>query len=360
MFINAITWRYIVGALVTGLILNIAGIINFWIFLSLVAMAITIALAQYLPVARRTVTVILILGTIAAIGIPTVHGFINGHWPLTAKALQKQNRASDLKGYEAINQPGLMGIAGMRKLAEQKEQTLTAYALSWFERAAELHADGKFAEAKAAEEKGRKNLDLAIEAREADAQYIKDKLSKVKVPAGLWQKTKDFFTDLDFAATATWIKGQGFSTRLFLLGAVLLLLGVLLFRRLSKGFSGVAVFAGSVAIVWALWLLFTPELAPNPASLTPPSARAATSATSARLTKTFNVPARQTVATGIFLKAGQIARFHQPSPKLYYLKGDRHDVAVRAEDWTDQWKAAGQIGLRGGPQPTTVTVAIDG
>ena len=357
MFLQYIHWLHIVGALVTGLILNIAGIINFWIFLGLVAMAITIALAQYLPVARRTVTVILVVGVIATIGIPTIHGFVSGHWPLTAKALQKQNRASDLKGAETFNQPGLLGLAGMRKLAEDKEQNLTALALRWFERAAQFHADGKFAEAEAAEKNGRHNLNLAIKARETDAQYIKDKLASVKMPAGWWQDTKDFFNGLDVTAAKDWVKGQGFPLRLFLLGAVLLLLGALLLRRLSKNFGGAVVFAGSVAIIWALWILFTPELAPNPAAVRVPSAHASTARV---IKKTFEVPAGKTIATGIFLKAGQIARFYQASPNLYYLKGDRKDIPVRSTDWTDQWTAPGQIGLRGGPQPTTITVNVGG
>jgi hypothetical protein len=270
MFLSLINWRHIVGALVTGIVLQVAGIINFWVFLGLVAMAITIALAQYLPVGRRTVTMILVVGVIATIGIPTASRFISGHWPLTAKALKAQNRASDLKGAETFNQPGLLGLAGMRKLAEQKEQKLTALALSWFEHAAELYADGKFADAEAAELNGRKVLDNAISAREADAQYIKDKLASVKVPAGWWQDIKDFLKDLDVAAAKDWVKEQGFPFRLFLLGAILLLIGTLLLRRLSKGFGGAVVLAGSVAIVWALWILFTPELAPNPTSLRVP------------------------------------------------------------------------------------------
>lgn len=359
MFLGNINWRHIVGALVTGIILQIAGIINFWIFLALVVMAITIALAQYLPAGRRTATFILVVGIIATIGIPTVHRFVSQQWPQTAKAIKKQNQASDLKGYESLNQPGLIGIAAARKLAEEKEQKLTALALSWFERAAQLLADGKFADAETAEKSGRHNLNLAIEAREDDAQYIKDKLSKVKVPAGWWESVKNFFIGTDFSGTWEWTKKQGFSLRLLILSFVLLMLGTLVLRRLSKSFGGAVVVAGCVGLVWALFLLITPELAPNPAASPMPRV-AAHAAAPAQVTKTFDVPAGKTIATGIFMKAGQIARFHQPSPQVYYLKGDRKDIPVCTTDWTDQWRSPGQIGLRGGPQPTTVTVIVGG
>lgn len=90
------------------------------------------------------------------------------------------------------------------------------------------------------------------------------------------------------------------------------------------------------------------------------SSRHRTSAPAPRIIRTFHVPAGQTVATGIWMRQGKVARFSQPVPKLYFLKGNRYDVPVRSAEWADQWKSAGQIGLRGGSVDTTVTVTING
>jgi len=354
MFLSAINWRHIIGALVTGVILQIAGILNFWIFLGLVALAITIALAQYLPVAKRTATVMLLAGGAIAIGIPAIHGYMERQWPSTYESLQERGVAADLKGAEILNQPGLKGVAGQRKLAEKKEEKLTANAQAHFDEAARLYNKNQFTSAAEEEKQGRAVLELVIAERKADAEYIKDKLSTVKVPAGLWQKTKDFFASINFGAL-TEILQKGFALRLLVLGAIIMGLGLLLLRKFPKSkLIGLVTVLGGAAILWSLFLFFTPEIAPAPPGGAPVQQYAAD-----KTGGTFQVPPGQIIHTGIFVNAGQSAHFSQPCARLFYLKGTQYDVPVRSKKWSDKWNSPGQIGLRGGPVATTVTVTLN-
>jgi hypothetical protein len=272
MFLSAINWRHIVGALVTGIILQIAGVLDFWHFLGLVAIAITIALAQYMPVAKRTATAILLIGGLAAIGIPTIHGFIAHQWPATSESLQKQGVAADLKGKEIFNQPGIIGIADQQKLADKKEQNFTALAQQKFDEAAQLNKNGQFVKASQAEQLGRDYLNRAIKTREADSSYIREKLSTVKMPTGWWSSVKNWFAGLDFGALGG-ILQKGFALRLLVLGAVLLVLGLLLFKWFPKSkLIGLIAVLGGVAILWSLFLIFTPEITPAPGASGPKAA----------------------------------------------------------------------------------------
>jgi hypothetical protein len=79
----------------------------------------------------------------------------------------------------------------------------------------------------------------------------------------------------------------------------------------------------------------------------------------AKTTGTFQVPPGQIINTGIFMNAGQSAHFSQPCARLFYLKGTQYDVPVRSKKWSDKWNSPGQIGLRGGPVATTVTVTLN-
>jgi len=264
MFLDNIRWYHIIGALVSGIILNIAGIIGFWTFLALIILAIIIGLVQYLPVWRRTVTAVILIGIIVAVGIPAVNNIFIGQWPATSQALQKQGAATDLKNYERLNLPGLTGIAAMRQLAEQKEQFKTAAALKDFEKATKHYAVDENDDAVEAEKSGRAKLEQAIAAREADAEYIKNKLRSVKVPAGWWESTKNFFNQIDVREMVTGTSSKSFPVRLLILGLILLVAGTLVFRRLSSGFGGIVVLLGGIAIVWGMFLLVTPEIAPAP------------------------------------------------------------------------------------------------
>jgi hypothetical protein len=359
MFLSAINWRHITGALVTGIILQIAGIMNFWLFLGLVAVAISITLAQYLPIGKRWATVILLVGAIFAIGIPTIHGYLERQWPGTYESLQKQSTASDLKGAEYFNQPGLEGVAGQRKLSNDKESRLTANAQSWFNKAARLLEKNKFVEAAEAEQRGREILDQAIAAREADAQYIKEKLSAVKVPAGLWQKTKNFFASLDFGGLAG-IFQKGFALRLLVLGVILLGFWFLVLRKFAKSklVSLVAIIGGA-AILWSLFLIFTPEIAPAP-----PGIGGAQTAAPGQIAK---APGGRTWTEEVQLQPGCYSRRIMPPPGVnFYFEGPgdaKYRLANGQEYSLSHWAGIKALWLKGfsfvSPTGGTVTIHFE-
>jgi hypothetical protein len=120
--------------------------------------------------------------------------------------------------------------------------------------------------------------------------------------------------------------------------------------------AGMVAVLGGVAILWSLFLFFTPEIAP-----TPPGSPGAALASPSRQVGTYTIalPACKVVEPGISITAGQNFTVEQPQPRLFYLAGARYDVPVRTTRYADHSLQSGPVKFRGGPVATTITLTLN-
>jgi hypothetical protein len=165
------------------------------------------------------------------------------------------------------------------------------------------------------------------------------------------------------AADRSWwgsIATGSFPTRLLALGLIVLLVGLLARRKNKSELLGWVTILGGVAIIWSLMLIFTPEIAPTPASIdgiqvSAPGQRQIRIQPGG---KYFTVPARDKISTGLFVKSGYFQIFN-PSEDVYLLiAGGREKLVSKGTIETRKVTTPGTIDLRGKNKTATVQVVI--